>query len=505
MPEPSPPSQNLEQLAKNSLVNLIGLAIPILVGLLAIPIIVKGLGVERFGLLTLAWAVIGYFSLFDLGIGRAITQALAERLTYASTRELSALAWTGLMLMLVFSLVGTCALICFTPWLVSDVLKVPEALTDETRRAFLYLAASIPAVVLSSGLSGILTALHRFPLINALRTPMGIMTFLIPLGILPYSKNLAHICAALTLMRLIFLVLHGIACYKAFPAMYQNITFLKKEILKLLQFGSWLTLSNIIGPLMVYLDRFVIGSILGIALVAYYVTPYEIVTRLWAIPAAVVAVLFPAFAAAKPQANTSTASLYASGTRAIVRILAPIALLFITFAREGLFFWIGDDFARNGTIILQWLAAGVYINGYAHVPFAYIQGIGRSDLTAKLHLIELPLYLALLIWALETFGIWGAACAWSARIALDACLLTWITHRQNPAITEISRKKIGPLIFVHISLFVIGANLQETNGKIIFFMVAFAGLTSHAICTMTPEEKSSLREFRAKFLQNKNE
>lgn len=59
-------------LAKNTLINFAGFVLPLAVGLITIPLIVSGFGVERFGLLTLAWAIIGYFSLFDLGLGRAI-------------------------------------------------------------------------------------------------------------------------------------------------------------------------------------------------------------------------------------------------------------------------------------------------------------------------------------------------------------------------------------------------------------------------------------------------
>jgi len=68
------------RLAQSSLWNLLGQGVPIAAALVAIPLLVKGLGTERFGILTLAWVVIGYFSLFDLGMGRALTKVVAEEL-----------------------------------------------------------------------------------------------------------------------------------------------------------------------------------------------------------------------------------------------------------------------------------------------------------------------------------------------------------------------------------------------------------------------------------------
>jgi O-antigen/teichoic acid export membrane protein len=59
--------------------NLLGNLMPMLTGLLAVPYLVKQLGTERFGLLSLGWILIGYFGLFDFGLGRALTKMVAER------------------------------------------------------------------------------------------------------------------------------------------------------------------------------------------------------------------------------------------------------------------------------------------------------------------------------------------------------------------------------------------------------------------------------------------
>jgi O-antigen/teichoic acid export membrane protein len=67
-------------LARNVVWNLIGGGAPMLVAVFCIPILAKGLGTDRFGVLALAWALIGYTSLFDLGLGRALTQLVAKKL-----------------------------------------------------------------------------------------------------------------------------------------------------------------------------------------------------------------------------------------------------------------------------------------------------------------------------------------------------------------------------------------------------------------------------------------
>lgn len=488
-------------LAKNSLINLAGFGLPLLVGLIAIPLIVRGFGVERFGVLTLAWAVIGYFSLFDMGIGRAITQSMAARLGSASARDVSRLVWTGLLLMFIFSLIGAVIVASLSPWFVSSVLNLPQALREETIDAFILLAVAIPAVVLSAGLAGILTALQRFDLINALRIPMGMMIFLVPLAILPYSKSMAYVCAGLLLIRMLFLVLHAAACFYAYPPLRAHRGVERSEIRGLLSFGGWMTVTNVIGPLMVYMDRFVIGATLTLSAVAYYVTPYEVVTRLWAIPAAVMAVLFPAFAAANAGASSHAASLYSMGGRAVLGMLAPIVLVLVVFAEEGLRLWLGDDFAQQSTVVLQWLAIGVFINSYAQVPFAFIQGIGRADITAKLHLLELPVYFALMLWLLNMLGIAGVAIAWLLRAAVDAALLTWVAHRLGKD-TAIASRQIAPVLVTPLILFAIGMLLDEMIVKLLFTAAALLVLTiAGYYFAVMPIEKTAIQTAARRLLR----
>ena len=85
--------------------------------------------------------------------------------------------------------------------------------------------------------------------------------------------------------------------------------------------------------------------------------------------------------------------------------------------------WLGNKFEIESTYVFQILAVGVLFNGVANIPFACIQGAGRSDLTAKVHLVELFIYVPLLYFAVLKFGIIGAATVWSIRVICDGFVL----------------------------------------------------------------------------------
>jgi O-antigen/teichoic acid export membrane protein len=187
--------------------------------------------------------------------------------------------------------------------------------------------------------------------------------------------------------------------------------------------GGWMSVSNIIGPIMVYFDRFFIGIWLSLAAVSYYVSPYEVVTKVLLIAGAVVRVLFPAFSATIDADPQCAYLLYSRGMRTLFFLLFPATLAIIVFAEPGLRLWLGDEFARQGAPVAQWLALGCLANSFAQVAFALVQAGGHPDLTAKMHLVEVPVYLAALWFFINRWGIAGAAFVWALRMFSETFVL----------------------------------------------------------------------------------
>lgn len=418
---------------RNTFLNLIGQGAPLLLAIFVIPILIKELGTDRFGVLTLAWMVIGYFSLFDLGIGRALTKIVAEKLGAGQKEEVPALVWTSLFLMLILGVVGALVVGLLSPWLVHRLLKVPVALQPETLSTFYVLAMCTPLVIITIGLRGILEAFQYFGFISAMRIALGIATFLSPLVVLPFSQSLFLIVAALAAFRLLAFLAYLLYCLYVLPPLRHSVIIRCAMMRTLLSFGGWITISNIISPIMVYLDRFLIGALISMTAVAYYVTPYEVVTKLSLISSAMVQVLFPAFALSFVQDPSRTGLLFRRGVKFVFLILFPITLLVLSLGQEGLEIWLGKEFAKHSTRVLQWLALGVFINSLARIPFGLIQSVGRPDLTALVHLVELPFYLIAVWWMTSAYGIEGTAIVWLGRTVVDAGFMFGIASWLLPA------------------------------------------------------------------------
>ena len=447
-------------LARNTVLNVAGQALPMLAALVSIPILIHHLGPARFGVLTLAWAMIGYFGLFDLGLGRALTQAVAERLgSVEAAKELPEVVWTALGLMLALGIAGGALLVVASSPLVDGVLKVPAALRGETVGAFILLGLSLPAVVCTAGFRGLLEAHQDFAAATALRIPLAISTFVAPLAVLPFSTRLGPLVAVLVVGRYVTWAAHVALCMRRYPYLQSRPQPSRAAVMPLLRVGGWMTASNIASPVMGYLDRFYIGAVLALAAVAHYVTPYEIVTRLQIFPGAMIAVLFPAFASTYVSDPQRTALLFDRALRILVLTTFPLILAVVLFAREGLSLWVGPSFAVESAPVLRWLAVGVFANSLAQAPFAMLQGTGRSDLTAKLHLVELPMYVAGLAWVTHRYGIVGVALAWTVRVTIDAVVLFVFANRRIEGLTK--RTEVTMIIAASALAVLVGACYVE--------------------------------------------
>lgn len=403
--------------------NLLGLGIPVLVALVAVPRLVAGMGTARFGVLTLAWALIGYFSVFDMGLGRALTRSISAQLAVGQHASLSRLITTATTLMTSLGVALATMLALAGPVLLTRWIRVPQTLQAEVTQTIIILAATVPCVLLSTAYRGIIEAFGRFDWSNEIRLPIGILNFLAPLAVLEYSSNLALIVSSLALSRILSWYAYRFASRRLVHVPLFAFRLDREWIRPLVVFSGWATISALIGPLMLYLDRFAIGTVASLSAVAYYATPYDILNRLGLIPSAVIDAIFPMMSSALVADRRAAGILHYHGMLAIVFFMTPPIAAAALYAEEGLSFWLGTTFAEQGAPVARWLALGVLFNAVARVALNTLYADGRASAVAKLHLLELLPYLFLLATLGMRFGIQGVAAAWTVRVLADMCAL----------------------------------------------------------------------------------
>lgn len=437
--------------ARNVAWNVAGSASSFVVGLIALPVLLHTLGAARLGVFTLALGLIGFSGLLDLGLGRALTQSVSSSLGEGRSRcVVASLVWHVLRLLANFGLVWVLLLWLLVPLAVTHLFHLQGALASETIFGLRAVALSIPFALVATGAMGSLEGLQEFRSVSIRRAALGVLQYGLPTLVALWRADVGLVIAALAVSRALSLIVWLRALWHVLPRP-EIAHGHRGDLSHLLRFGSWLSVSNLVGPLMAYADRFYLAAIFPPALVAAYTVPYDGVSRIMTLPMTAIGAVFPALAESQAFPDESSELLRGSIQALVTLMLSPLLIAMI-FARPLLTLWLDSGFALVAFPVLQLLLLGVFVNGAAHVPYALLQAHGRSDLTAKLHLVELPIFAGLLVWGTAYQGIVGAAIAWTLRIALDAILLFGSAIVLQPELRTVLLKAVGTVILASVAL-----------------------------------------------------
>lgn len=408
----------------NVLMNVGGIAIPTIAGIFSLPVLLRHLGDEGFATLALGLALIGFFGVLDLGLAKALTLHIARHIDSGELVMSAAVARTGRRLMVALGAFWAVVLLSLFP-IISGVWPILSAQAAAPAVAWTLLVLCVPATLWMNSSISILEAESRFGRVNVVRIPLGIATYVGPLISAFYTEDISWIFGILLLTRLAAAALMAWQVSDRFVPGTSALS--STDLRKLLKFGSWMTVSQIVGPMLVYFDRFAIAALISAAAVTHYTVPYDVVTRLPLLSIAFISVLFPLFAQTRSvQDDRPSTDAYLTAHRTILLLIAvwvPSMVLAALLGPALLRIWVGAELAAKSGPIWQWLVVGVAVNGLAHLPFSLLQSKARTDMIACLHLLELPAYVIAVWWVLQSYGIDGAAVVWTLRVTLDAVLL----------------------------------------------------------------------------------
>lgn len=467
------------RIANNTLLNLLSRAILIPIGLISIPVIVNGMGTDRFGLFSLTWVLLSYFAILDLGFSQAITKFIATELNQNRTDNIYKIFWTATSVLVLIGLILLITLLVLTPWIVTVVLHTPEELVNEAIRMFQILAFSIPFIFVSNAFRGALEANQRFDIVNAIRTPYAASIYILPLIGYFVGWEVDRLTGFLFLSVILSFLAFGVMSNKVLPDLFSKIEIERGLIHSIFGYSGWIAVSNFVAPMLVYLDRFIITATLTLSVLAYYSAPYEALTRLWFIPLSITATLFPAFSGNRLyEKKEDTLLLFSSSMKYLFLVLGPITVLIFIFSKEILQIWIGPEYAANSNYVTKILILGIFLNSLGRLQATLFYGRGRPDVPAKLHLVELPFYILMLIIFLRLWGITGAALAWTMRVGIDTLLLFISANHLNAiSIKRLFNKRLLVACLLMIGLLIFGLLIRAV-GKDISVVYQFIALLS---------------------------
>ena len=409
-------------LTRNAASAFAGMAGPIVIIVAVTPFYLNRLGAPAFGVVALVWTAVTMLS--EFGAGRASTHFVASALASARAQQAAAALRAALKLQVVLGTVLGVLLFLSAPFL-ANALDVGHTLRSETRVALVLIALAAPVLLLNAVLRGTLEALRRFERIAAVNFSVTCLAYLVPIPLVQAGGGLVTVVGVALAARLAGVVTMGWLVHELLPLRGRQEEV--QEAAHLLRFAGWSSLSALAAPVLLYLDRIVLAALVSVTALAYYAPAYEAATRLLLIPMSVASALFPAISSSASSAETTSQSGQAQGLIMSV-LLLPIVLL-AGLAPDLLTGWLGSSAGQQAAPAVRVLGVGILMNALAFVPYALLQGRGRADLPALLHLVELPVHVLLVFVLVRRFGLPGAALAWTLRVFIDCLALWWMVWR----------------------------------------------------------------------------
>ena len=279
--------------ARHTAYNFAGAVVPLAVSLVTVPLYLKVIGLERYGLLAIFWTLLGFLGFLSLGMGPAVTQRLAT-MAQATDRDRSQLVWTALGVNLAMAVAGSLLVIVLARFYFDRLSATPAGLQAEVEQAIPWLGLALPLSMTGGVLAGALQGRQRFGNSQPHQRRQCDWRrdcaachrlFCRPAPAEPRDRDGRRQFCGLAVAR-------GLPV-KGSPACQTGSPEHGRRCRGLAAYGGWMTVSNVIGPLMVVWDRFVIGAIIGSAAVAIYVVPFNFVWQILIVPAALTSALFP--------------------------------------------------------------------------------------------------------------------------------------------------------------------------------------------------------------------
>lgn len=418
---------------RNSLQNLLGGVIPAVATLVTIPFIVRELGDANFGVLTMVTAIMGYFAVLDINVTAASVKYVAE---YHALQERDRLDQTlsfGLVVYLLIGIVGMVLLYAGSDFIARRLFSVPVTTLPVVADCLRLTALGFLIGQVQTYVQSIPQALQRYDLTAKIEIVFGVLIPVLTVGLLALGYGLYEVVLLRIIAGVLNLAVLLVIARRLLPS--ARLVWPSGEIARRIgAFSGYAYLSRMAAITYAHLDKLIIGAFVGPTLLTLYVVPATLVGRMANLTNRLGSTFYPAASALSAKNDLRTLEqTYFDVSRYLAFLNVLIALLFMLFAPEILYYWMGERYVSEGAPILRLVAMGMLFDSLTVMPSLLVNGLGHPRVTGVFAITRAALGLSLMTLFLNEFGIRGAASGQLvATVVLASVFLVYVHRRTIP-------------------------------------------------------------------------
>ena len=400
----------------NTVATIVSVLIPGLLGLWSLKPLLEMLGGETFTILSFFWVYTSHLGFFDLGISRN----LGIELPKLPNGEKSKLVNQSIRKAFEYSLIGVVvvALLLFVIPIFNPQFSVVSQF-----RVFVVLIVWVPLAVIQMIVRGVFEASESFISAAVFRAYNQSVLFLVPWLMACWGHHdIFQIVLVITVARFLSLLLSFYWLMRQYSL--ELIKKIEDQAVVIHRNNQWITLSNVSGIVNGSLDRFVLLSLLGAQAIGAYVFAQDFGIRILVLSSSFALVLLPFFSRNQTKLQNHIWVKRGSG------------LILLSHIGLGLILFFGQTYLKHGftnmplaqdVIDFFWIfLLGITANGIGHILLSALHSHRELKLPALWHVISAVLYIPLLYWVVQVFGLTGAAVLWSVRSVIDTIVVYFL-------------------------------------------------------------------------------
>jgi O-antigen/teichoic acid export membrane protein len=417
----------------NLAANIIGAGWSGAVQLACVPIIVKLIGVEAYGLIGFYVMLLASLQFLDMGLGPTINRELAKySVAQAPPEEVNDFVRTLEFTYWAIGLVAGLFLAVSAPfiakhWITTDSIPVKELTEIVLMMAFLA-AIQWPATFYRGGLMG----LQRQVLVNTIRIANATLSNVGALLILLVSPNLYAYFIYQIVISACNVIALGTSLWFALPSANRKPYFSRQLLIRIRHFAAGMGGITFFGIVLTQIDKLVLSNLLDLRQFGFYTLAGLVASSLQLVISPIFSAVFPRMSElVAMRQDLAVAQLYHDSSQLMAALVIPISLVLVVFPRELLLFWTHNaDVANNAFLVAALLVIGTAINGLMNIPYALHLAYGWTSIGVKLSLAKIVIFVPVAIYLVMRVGAVGAAATWAGLNLAYFAVAPSIIHKR---------------------------------------------------------------------------
>jgi len=421
-------------LKKNVLANYLGQGWRALMSLAFLPLYIRYLGIEAYGLIGIFVMLQAWLSLLDMGMKPALMREMA-RFTGGGLDVQS--VWNLLRSVEIIA-VGMAVLIGIGIWMASGWLATswvqPDQLsTDEVVKAFALMGLVIAVRFVENIYSSSVAGLQRQVLQNAVTSIMATLSGLGAVGVLVWvSPTIEAFFVWQGLISLLSVLVFIAVVYYILPSPPHAARFSTSALRDIWRFAAGMLGITLLVLLLTQVDKILLSRLLSLEAFGYYALAAAVASGLYIMTSPIGAAFFPRFTElVTRQDDVILREAYHLGAQMVTVLMGSATLILIVFAERFLLLWTADPVLTEQVApIMMVLALGSFFNGLMWIPYQMQLAHGWTSLTIRINTVAVLLLVPAILWLVPIYGAIAAAWVW---VVLNAGYLVfdiYFMHRR---------------------------------------------------------------------------